>query len=127
MHARTVVKALPPVIPVDSRFHNPIYSLKSSAMRLDMEADKIGPNNPSISSFCHGHPERLRIRPRNVPEDRQPRVGHNHSWKERKVVVLHQHRPVVTPCVSFEQASANFRFTSDNASSRWREKADACT
>ena len=64
------------VFPIDARLDDPVDRLqKIGAMRLDVESDQIGAQQAIHQLALPGaNSEGLRIRPRNVPEDRDPRV-----------------------------------------------------
>src|SRR5580765_4454648 len=83
------------MLPVDARLDNSVDRLQEiGAMRLDVEADKIGAKQtvhqfalPWTDSEC------LRIRPGDVPEDRNARIRAtllDHSWKKSEMIVLYQ-------------------------------------
>ena len=84
------------VFPVDARFDNAVDRLQEvGAVRLNVEAEEIGAQQP-VHQFAlpRTNPERLRIRPGNMPEDGHARVGPallDHSRQQGKVIILHQH------------------------------------
>src|SRR5580698_1756692 len=82
-------------VPVRICFERPVHRLqKIIAMRLHMKPNQIRAQQ-SIQKFAlpRTNSNRLRIRPRNVPEDRDMRVGPlllDQTRQKRKVIILHR-------------------------------------
>src|SRR3984893_5021925 len=82
-------------VPFRERFDGAIDSGKKIvAVRLNVKADKVG-TEQTVDQFTlpRTNPEDLRIRPRNVPENRNTGVGPrflDHARKQCEMIILHQ-------------------------------------
>ena len=90
------------VFPVNTGFQRTVHGLQEvCAKRLDMEPDQIGPQQ-SIHQLPlpRTNAERFRMRPRNMPENRDPRIGTlllDHPGQQSKVIVLCQQQGILCP------------------------------
>src|SRR5579871_4338360 len=83
------------MIPVDARFNDAVDRLQEiRAMGLNVEPDQIGAEQAIYQiSLPWTNPERLWIRPGDVPEDCDSRLRPlllDHPREQREVIVLHQ-------------------------------------
>ncbi len=80
---------------VDAGFEGAVYGIeKIIAMSLDVEADKIGSEQAVEKLALPGaDPERFRIRPGNVPEDRDAGIGprfFDHARDQCEMIILNE-------------------------------------
>ena len=101
------------MFPIDSRFQRAVHGLEEVvAMRLDVKSDQIRAQH-SVDQFPlpGADAECFSIRPGNMPENCNPRVGTfllDQSRQQGEVVVLNQHQRLLVAAISSSTASANF-------------------
>ena len=88
------------LLPVDAGFQRPVHRFqKVVAMRLHMESDQVGAQQAVQQLPLPGADSKgLRIRPGNVPENRDARIGTlllDHARQQREVIVLNQHHRIL--------------------------------
>ncbi len=88
-------------LPVEPRLKRAVHRLQEIvAVRLHVETDQVGAQQPVQQFALPGaDAERFRVRPRDVPEDRNPGIRPpllDHARQQSEMIVLHKNHRVLS-------------------------------